>query len=109
MSNVVLHDRKIGLDALISRLVNGHLLFNNASKVIGSQGGEAKFSLLCTSLRNICSFLKISDNGFGLFVNLGVYWMVKQGCAYLAALIATEESYRESYFVLITALVSERL
>lgn len=106
---MVLHDHKIGLDALISRLVNGHLLFNNASKVIGSQGGEANFSVLCTSLRNICSLLKISDYGFGLFVNLGVYCMVKQGCTYWAALIATKESFRENCFALITALVSERL
>lgn len=106
---MVLHDHKIGLDALISRLVNGHLLFNNASKVIGSQGGVANFSILCPSLRNTCSLLRISDNGSGLFVNLGVYCRVKQGCVGLAALIATKESFKENYLALITAFVSERL
>lgn len=80
----------------------------NTSKVTGSQGGKANFSVLCASLRNTRSLLEISDNGFCLFVNLEVYCMVKQGCAYLATLIATKESFKENLFALITALVSER-
>lgn len=76
---MVLYDHKIGLNAIISRLVNGHLLFNSAFKVICSQEGKANFSILSTPLRTLCAVLRILANDFGLFVNLGGLFLDKTG------------------------------
>lgn len=76
---MVPYDHKIGLNAIISRLVNGHLLFNGAFKVICSQEGKATFSILSASLRHIRSLLNILTNDFGLFVNSGFLFLDKTG------------------------------
>lgn len=74
---MVLYDHKIGLNAIISRLVNGHLLFNSTFKVICRQEGKATFSVLSTSRRH--SLLNIPTNDFGLFVNSGFLFLDKTG------------------------------
>jgi hypothetical protein len=78
-------------------------------KIVCSQEREAKTSPLSTSLRNICSLLKISTNDSGLFVNLqSLFPEKKHGCSYLATLIGSKESLKENSFPLTLALVSER-
>lgn len=92
---MVVEDHKIGLNAIILRLVNGPLLFNSAFKVTCSQEGETTFSSLSTPLRNICSLLKIPANDLGLFINLGGLFLIKQGCCYLATLMGSKERFKE--------------